>query len=220
MIINHYEKTKCINGCELFNDKSKYLYWEDRNVSTDEVEIINFLNKNELCDNKIILHIGIGNSYFASNIKKYKKVDGISISTNEINYAKSLQIENYRVIFFNKFSNNGFYKNHLNHYDFIIDTNIKSFTCCQIAFENLFLNYSLTLKKNGKIFTSKNGMNWNRVVRPVLSFSLKKLFHKRLKEFDGPANNKLKVHECIELSKKHDLEFIEPNNSQIAFFKK
>ena len=42
MIINHYEKTKCINGCELFNDKSKYLYWENRNVSTDEVEIINF----------------------------------------------------------------------------------------------------------------------------------------------------------------------------------
>ena len=44
MIINKYKKTKCINGCEIFNDESRYLYWENKKATTDEIEIESFLN--------------------------------------------------------------------------------------------------------------------------------------------------------------------------------
>ena len=50
---------------ENFFDKN-YTYWEDRNVTKDELDIINFLVKSNNFKYKSILHIGIGNSYFAN----------------------------------------------------------------------------------------------------------------------------------------------------------
>ena len=36
MFIESYKKSKCINGCALFNDESNYLYWESKKETTDE----------------------------------------------------------------------------------------------------------------------------------------------------------------------------------------
>ena len=220
MFIKNYKKTKCINGCDLFNDNSKYVYWEKKNETSDEIEIVNYLNKNNNDKKLDILHIGIGNSYVATELKKYNKIDGVTISGSEFNEGRKLNIPNYNIFFQNKYTLNGFERNVLNNYDIIIDVNLKSFTCCEKAFENLFKDYINMLKPEGKIITGQNGMKWSRLVKPVLSFSFKKFFYKRLKEFDGPSSNILNDDECQELSNNFNLKFIKENNSSVVYFKK
>ena len=159
MIIKKYKKTKCVNGCQIFNDDSKYLYWENKKPTTDEIEIVNFLNKNTTNKTYNVLHVGIGNSYVASTLNDNFDIDGISISSNEIEYANSLKLKNYNVSFLNKYSYDAFNILNSNKYDLIIDVNLKSFACCNQAFENLIHSYVSLLKNPGKIFTGKKVSN-------------------------------------------------------------
>ena len=94
MFFFEYKKTKCINGCKLFNDATNYSYWENKKETFDEIEILDFLNSHNLSNSSKILHIGIGNSYIAHNLIKYSFINGISISSNEIQSAKNLNIKN------------------------------------------------------------------------------------------------------------------------------
>ena len=68
------------------------------------------------------------------------------------------------------------------------------------------------LKHSGTIITGKNGMKWSRIIKPVLSFSFKNFFYKRLKEFDGPKNNILTKKDLSLLMKKHNLQILNSNN--------
>ena len=70
------------------------------------------------------------------------------------------------------------------------------------------------------IITGKRGMNWSRIVKPVIRFSLRKFFYKRLKEFDGPSSNILSLTECYNLAKIHNLELNEIDNTSIVTFTK
>ncbi len=210
---------KCINGCTLFNDASKFSYWENKEATNDEKDVLTYLKNNNLFYNKKILHVGIGNSYIAKNLKDFKKIDGISLSKNELDLAKKNNIDNYEVFFQNKYCQNNILKKTLNFYDVIIDVNIKSFACCDKAFVNLFKKYSKILNNNGIIISSKAGMKWSRQIKPVLSFSLKKLFYKRLKEFDGPSSNMLNEDECFKLAQTFNLT-LDQNDPNIIIFKK
>lgn len=216
--INNFNKTYCPNGCNLFSDDSSYVYWEHKNATSDEIEIIDYLNKQDLVNTINILHVGIGNSYLAKNLKIKSNIDGISISNNEILNAKKLNIDNYNFIFLNKLSSN-FLKNfNKNQYDLIIDVNLKSFSCCDLAFEKMFSNYILLLKKGGKILTAKNGLNWSRLLKPVYRFSFNKFFYKRLKEYDGPKRNILSIQDCNNIARKNNIKFYEIKNSGIVYF--
>ena len=178
MFIFSYKKTRCINGCILFNDASNYLYWEKKSETRDELEIIKFIKKNNYDKKTNILHVGSGNSFVASNLDDFSKIDGITISGNELSRGRKLNINNYNISFLNKYSEDAFsQKERLNHYDLIIDANLKSFSCCIGAFENLFKKYVLMLNNDGEIITGRAGMNWSRQVRPVLSFSTTKMFY-------------------------------------------
>ena len=210
---------KCIEGCTLFNDTSKFSYWENNEATNDEKDVITFLKNDNLFNNKRILHVGIGNSYIAKNLKNFKKIDGISLSKNELDLAKKSNINNYEVFFQNKYCQNNILSKILNFYDIIIDVNIKSFACCDKAFVNLFKTYSKILNNNGIIITSKAGMKWSRQIKPVLSFSFKKMFYKRLKEYDGPQSNILTIEECAKISKENNLS-IDHNTDHILCFKK
>ena len=55
--INHI-KTKCVNGCELFNDRQLFSYWESKKVTSDEKYILNFLQIEKYINKKrrIIIH--------------------------------------------------------------------------------------------------------------------------------------------------------------------
>ena len=176
-----YKKTKCIDGCELFNDEKSYSYWENKKETLDEIEILDFLNSNHSSNSSKILHVGIGNSYIANNLNKYSLINGISISSNEILFAKNLNIKNYNVYFKNKYEFNTFHNFSNYKYDIIIDANIKSFACCENAFQHVLQQYFDILNFDGFIITSTRGMNWSRKVHPVIRFDLKNLFHRRLK---------------------------------------
>tara|TARA_B100000963_G_C22563994_1_gene642761 strand:- start:203 stop:874 length:672 start_codon:yes stop_codon:yes gene_type:complete len=215
-----FDTIKCSNGCVLFEDRSNYSYWENNEVTSDEKEITEFLNQSELSENKNLLHIGVGNSHIAQNLKNYSCIDGITISNNELKNAHNLNISNYNIYLKNKYSSGDLLKNRIGFYDFIIDNNLKSFACCNNAFEDLISKYKNYLKNNGSIISSLRGMRWSRIVKPVYSFSFKKLFYKRLKEFDGPIKNLMNKDDCLELCNKFNLQMIEISTHLVQFIKK
>ena len=99
--LNH-AKTKCVNGCELFNDKNIFSYWEHNKVTSDERHVLNFLKKKISIKGKKILHVGVGNSYLEENLKDFYKVDGITLSGSEILNAKNKKIKKYKIFFLYK----------------------------------------------------------------------------------------------------------------------
>jgi len=183
-----------------------YTYWENRAITSDEFEIINFLEKSYDLRSKSILHIGIGNSFFAKKFFK-NQIYGITISQKEIDLAYSLRLSNYKVFLCDKYSLN--FKEKLNNisFDLIVDTNLKSYSCCQDSFNFYIENLFYKLKKNGTLITSKNGMNWYKNLKPKLSFNLKNFFHFKLKEVEGNKENILSENELKNLARQFNLEF-------------
>ena len=217
MILSKISKAYCVAGCELFNDSGKFSYWENRNVTSDEIDIVNFLNSKHESENLNILHVGIGNSYIASKLNIFKEIIGITISQNEILNASSKNISNYKFFFINKYKKNSLDIFDNKKFDIIIDANMKSFSCCDMAFKNLFNQYGGSLGNNGYIITHINGIKWSRMVKPKLAFSFKNLFYKRLKEYDGPINNLLSISDCKILAGQNNLKLELVDKNLIVF---
>jgi len=218
MLISKFNTTECINGCKIFNDNSNYLYWENKSVTNDEIDILAFLKSKNDKKKLNILHVGIGNSFLASKLKNFNEIIGITISQNEIKYATTKNITNYKYFFLNKYKANSLDIFENKKFDIIIDTNIKSFSCCDEAFNNLFKQYVNSLSHSGYIISHINGLKWSRVVKPKLSFSLKNFFYKRLKEYDGPLNNKLSIPDCRILATENNLK-LDLDNTNLVIFK-
>ena len=186
----------------------KYSYWEDRETTTDERQIIDEILKDKFLINKNILHIGIGNSELAKTLDSSNKIYGISISNSEINYAKSLNLENYIIFFCDKYSiklSNIFQNIKFN---LIIDTNLKSYSCCQNAFDFMMENLFNYLEPGGKIITSINGMKWFKTLKPKLSFNYKKFFYYKMKEVSGNPNNILSENELKKICEKYRIKIL------------
>ncbi|WP_440691672.1 hypothetical protein [Candidatus Pelagibacter sp. HIMB1782] len=183
-----------------------YTYWEDREITSDEFEIINFLEKSYDLRSKSILHIGIGNSFFAKKFFK-NQIFGITISQKEIDLAYSLGLPNYKVLLCDKYSLN--FKEELNHmsFDLIVDTNLKSYSCCQVSFDFYMENLFHKLNKKGTLITSQNGMIWYKTLKPKLSFNFRNFFHFKLKEVEGNKENVLSHKELKSLAGQFNLEF-------------
>ena len=186
----------------------KYSYWEDRETTTDERQIIDEILKDKFLINKNILHIGIGNSELAKTLDSSNKIYGISISNNEINYAKSLNLENYIIFFCDKYSIK--LRNIFQNIKFslIIDTNLKSYSCCQNAFDFMMENLFNYLEPGGKIITSINGMKWFKTLKPKLSFNYKKFFYYKMKEVSGNPNNILSENELKKICAKYRIKIL------------
>ena len=188
-----------------YSDRS-YTYWENREITSDEFEIINFLEKSYDLRAKSILHIGIGNSFFAKKFFK-NQIFGITISQKEIDLAYSLRLSNYKVLLCDKYSFS--FKEDFNNmsFDLIVDANLKSYTCCQDSFNFYIENLFYKLNKNGTLITSKNGMNWYKTLKPKLSFNFRNFFHFKLKEVEGNKENVLSENELKSLARQFNLEF-------------
>jgi len=150
----------------------------------------------------------------------YNKIDGISLSQNELDYASKLNLSNYNFFFQNKYAYQKLFDDKLNFYNIIIDINLKSFSCCEVAFDEMFKMYVKIINKDGKIITSRTGLKWSRIIKPVLSFSFKNFLYKRLKEFDGPVSNILSIQNCEEISKKFNLDIDLSDQNLVIFTKK
>ena len=195
-------------------------YWEEKKTTSDEIEIVNFLLNYQKKNNiKNILHIGIGNSYLAKKFRNFNfKIDGITISKREANFAIKEGIKNYEVYLINKYSNDFQIFKQKRTYDLIIDSNLKSYSCCAKSFNNFFNNLNSMLKKNSIILTSRKGMNWSKFLKRKLSFNLTKLFYYKLKEYKSLEKNILSISLCKILAVKYNL-FLFYNN-RITYFKK
>ena len=198
-------------------DKS-YTYWEDRAITTDELDIINFLDNEKDIKFKSVLHIGVGNSYFAKKFARRFNITGITISQEEVKKANSMNLINYQVYLLDKYSTQ--FKNFLskNTFDLIIDTNLKSYTCCQETFEFMISNIFKSINSNGMLITSTNGMKWFKDLRPKLSFSIRKFFFFKLKEINGNKDNILLPEELDNLSKKNNIKMT--FNDKLCYLKK
>ena len=213
-MINNY-----ICNCKKKNFLNKsYTYWEDREVTTDELEIIKFLENNNDFKFKTVLHIGIGNSYFAKKFADTNKIIGVTISQKEIQKARTMDLKNYQFFLLDKYSIN--FKEFLNKnkFDLIIDTNLKSYSCCQASFEFMINNILKSININGMLITSINGMKWFKDLKPKLSFSLKKFFFFKLKEIDGNKSNILIPDELERFAQKYNLKMSFDN--KLCYLKK
>ena len=205
-ILNMIEN-KYICNCKKYNLFEKdYIYWEDRQTTSDELDIIKFIKSEFYIKNKNLLHIGIGNSDIASIFNEAKKIVGITVSKGEFNFANKLNLNNYEIFLCDKYSENFIDITHKFKFDFIIDTNLKSYSCCSKSFNYMFKNYLKILNLDGKIITSRKGMNWYKQLKPKLSFSLKKLFHYKLKEIEGDKSNILSLDEINSISADNNLK--------------
>ncbi len=109
---------------------------------------------------KNILHVGVGNSKFASRFaNRVNLIDGLTVSRNEKTLADSLRIGNYSAHFLNKYSRD-FILTIRNRYDFIVDNNLASFACCKYHFYLMLDNYIWSLRPGGQILTDQQGMDW------------------------------------------------------------
>ena len=208
---------KCFNNCNQILPIGNYSYWENNSETSDEKEIYNYLKKGKI-ENKKILHIGIGNSHFATKFNNNNYIVGITIAKQEFIFAKKLKLNNYKVYMINKYSKKLKILSK-NKFDIIIDTNLKSYACCQNAFETMFSIFANTLNKNGFIITNKRGMSWSSKLIPKLSFKLKTFGKKILKETKGSRKNILTIKECILLAKKNYLAINQAENL-VKFTKK
>ena len=204
--------------CRSILPLGNYSYWENKPQTTDEKEILHFLIKKKILK-KNILHVGIGNSEVALQLGKYNKIVGITISKPEILSAKKKLIKNYKTYLINKYSNK---LNLLKKYkfDIVIDINLKSYSCCKKAFEKMFSTLSSLLNKNGFLITNKKGMNWSCMLKPKLTFTIKRFGKRILKEENGPKTNKFTIQECKILAKKNNLRLIQKKKTNIVLFKK
>ena len=218
MKISNIMKIDYVCNCEQPDFSKNYSYWENKNSTSDEIEITNFLKNNFNLSNKKILHIGIGNSDFAKQFAHNNEVFGITVSKKEIELANYLNFKNYHTFFFDKHSVNfiKFFENYK--FDYIVDPNLKSYSCCEESFMYMFSNFKNLLNKNGLIVLSRKGMNWYKKLKPKLAFNFKRFFHLKLKETEGNITNILSTEDVTLLSKQFELELYFDKN--ICYFKK
>ena len=195
----------------LFLNKN-YSYWEDRETTTEEKDIIEIISKDKFLSKKNILHIGIGNSEIAKKINSSNNIFGISISNNEINYGKSLKLKNYKIFFCDKYSLEFKDIFHNIKFNLIIDTNLKSYSCCQNAFNFMMNNLFNYLEPDGKIITHVDGMKWFKSLKPKLSFNFKNFFHYKMKEVSGNPDNILKETELKNICLNYGIKILFDQN--------
>ena len=204
----------CINNCKR-NIFINFSYWENKNPTNDEKEIVHYINNIEYSKSNLsILHIGTGVSYPAQYIKKYRSIDSFTICRGELEHALQFNNRNYNVFLKDKHEKNCFIGWNKK-YDIIIDNNIRSFCCCEKAFDHLFSNYYDILNNGGIIITHKDGMKWSTQLKPKFCF---KSFKWVLKEKGSNPLGSFTLTMAEEKAKEFNIEFIVDNN--IIVFKK
>lgn len=159
--------------------------WVDIIVTPDQSRIQDYLNLLQI-ENKTILHVGIGNSTIAKQLHSKNIIDGITIVEEEIKFAKELNIPNYTCFVLNKYSNDTLDLPHK--YDYIIDNNLSSYTCCVQHFEKMIHNYyHELLNLNGSIITDLKGMAYYQPGSfPITINDLKRLLPEaKINNFDN-----------------------------------
>lgn len=216
VIIFFPRNNSCINNCKLLNFKiTLSSYWENKNPTNDEKEVVHYINNIEYSKSNLsILHIGTGVSYPAQYIKKYRSIDSFTICRGELEHALQLNNSKYNVFLKDKHEKNCFIGWNKK-YDIIIDNNIRSFCCCEEAFDHLLYNYYNLLNNRGIIIMHKDGMKWSTQLNPQFCF---KSFKWILKEKGSNPLGSFTLTMAEKKANEFNMELIVDNN--IVVFKK
>lgn len=174
-ILKTFEK-KPKENCNRAIPKAQYSdgSWLEIEVTPDQKRIEAYL-KNIGIENKVILHVGTGNSSFATRFFKNNTIDSITVVEDELEHAKSLNLPNYNCFKLNKYSSD--LKKLPHKYDFICDNNLSSFACCKTHFIEMMQNYITLLNENGRIITDIKGMAYHQnFAFPTSPEKIKQLF--------------------------------------------
>ena len=132
-------------------------------TSGAEVAVIAFLKSEpRRYVGKRLLHVGVGNSCFpikfAADLAEYV---GITISLPEIALfeERCAGIANATAILLNKYDQRMYMKIH-GDFDIIVDTLLKSYSCCEKHFELMMEFFASKLRSGGMLITTETGVHW------------------------------------------------------------
>jgi len=132
--------------------------WSDKATTPDQRRMERYIDRYDL-RRKRILHIGIGNSGLAQRFyKRVKEIVGTTIDGPEIRVARGLGLPNYRFLLHNKFSAEN--EAIEGSFDYILDNNPTSPSCCIRHLATLFDFYAEKLSHNGQVVTDRQGLEW------------------------------------------------------------
>lgn len=106
-----------------------------------------------------ILHVGVGNSVLGQRFaRRASMVMGTTLYGEEHDAAWKLNVNNYRVVRANKFCSD---MDRIDgEFDFIIDNNPSTSSCCLFHFCRMLISYTELLKRDGGLFlTSQRGLS-------------------------------------------------------------
>ncbi|MFT4928945.1 MAG: hypothetical protein ACI8WB_005065 [Phenylobacterium sp.] len=141
-------------------DFDLYVDFSNRETTADQARIELELEKMVQPQNRV-LHVGIGNSQLAEKFAQLGVlVDGITVSETEKTLGEGKNIPDYQIFLSNKYHHSFSQHFAAERFDYIVDNNLASFTCCQYHFYQMLENYIACLKVGGKILTDQRGMDW------------------------------------------------------------
>jgi hypothetical protein len=132
--------------------------WTSKHTTPDQLRIEAYLGRFDLSD-KSILHVGIGNSGFATRFAtRARRIVGTSIVPAEVEHGASLGLRNYRTVLHNKYS--GRDSAVRGTFDFIVDNNPTGYCCCLSHFAAALHFYAARLAPDGQLLTDRRGLAW------------------------------------------------------------
>ncbi len=145
---------------------SKVVYsdgsWISRKTTRDLRRIQTYLSKIERPID--VLQIGVGNSslYRELQSKPLSRMIGITIVSEELDYAMSMFPKDfggrYKVFIANKYSEEINYIG--SEFDYIVDNDIGSYSCCRYHFLKMLENYHSLLKADGVVLIGHDGLKY------------------------------------------------------------
>jgi hypothetical protein len=137
--------------------------WESQLTTCAEEAVIRYLaGSSARYWDKTLLHVGIGNgALFASIGAELRAFTGITISRPELEFfAKRFAgMKNARAILANKHDERVF-DSIGNHFDIIVDVNLKSYACCEKHFGVTMLYFANCLSRGGMLVTAESGLEF------------------------------------------------------------
>lgn len=135
--------------------------WVNRNTTADLRAIELFLAK--VSDPIDVFQAGVGNSsLFGAIENKARRLVGITIIQDEIDYARKLYPKDfgirYHVGLLNKYTET--LTDLAGQFDFVVDNDLSSYACCKTHFNSMLKAYHSMLKPKGAILVGLRGLGY------------------------------------------------------------
>lgn len=150
-------------ACDALPGVAESPEWQDwtKQITTPDQLRIEETLESCLQPTDCLLHIGVGNSSLAKRFGlRCAQIDGLTIGEPEQEYSRTIGIENYSVIKRSKYDPDLLSALPAKSYNYIIDNNPTTFSCCRTHLSSMLANYVSLLAPEGTVLTDKVGLSW------------------------------------------------------------